>query len=269
LILANDITERLQAERALHAAQERLQKYAEDLELRVAERTARLETSVKSLEGVLYHVAHDLRAPLRAMNGFTHLLVKNCCHDEDSQVRDFARRIKEASELMDEKIHDLLEFGKLGHQPVTMEPVDLAALVGTVLGRLEKEIQAKKAEVKVDAPMPKVMGDPDILEQVIENLVQNALTFVAPGKAPQIRIWTEHSTEHVSLYVEDHGIGIERQYQDKVFGLFQKVHEPGLYPGTGMGLAIARKAVERMGGRIGLSSDPGQGSRFWTELKAA
>ena len=269
LIVANDVTERRQAERELHQAQERLRKYAEDLEIRVAERTASLEASVKSLEGVLYHVAHDLRAPLRAMNGFTHLLVKNCCQEKDCQMRDFAQRIKEASELMDEKIEDLLDFGRLGHQPVTMEPVDLGALVGGVLRRMDPEIQAKKAEVKVDAPMPSVMGDPDILEQVVQNLVSNALTFVGPGDAPKIHIWAEQTEDLVCLYVEDRGIGIAPQYHEKVFGLFQKVHEPGLYPGTGMGLAIAKKGMERMGGRIGLSSEPGHGSRFWTELKAA
>jgi signal transduction histidine kinase len=267
--LEKEIRERLLAEQELHSVQERLQKYADDLELRVAERTASLEASVKSLEGVLYHVAHDLRAPLRAMNGFTHLLVKTCHPEQNTQARDFAGRILGASETMDQKISALLEFGKLGHQPLEMEPVDLEVLVAGVLKKMQKKILCAKAEIKVDASMPEVMGDPDVLEQALQHLISNALTFVAPGQTPKIHIWANQSGDHVSLFVEDHGIGIEPEYHDKIFGLFQKVHEPGRYPGTGMGLAIAKKAVERMGGHIGLTSAPGTATRFWTELKAA
>jgi signal transduction histidine kinase len=139
---------------------------------------------------------------------------------------------------------------------------------------LESDIQARQAEISVVAPLPEVIGHPATVVMVISNLVSNALKFMPQGLKPRVRVWTEpsvlgHQRGLVRLWLEDNGIGIAPENQEKVFGAFERLHAQDAYPGTGLGLAIVRKGVERMGGRVGLESEVGKGSRFWVELRSA
>ncbi len=264
-----DISERKRAEAELQEARDCLRRYADELEERVAQRTARLEESLRSLEGILYYVTHDLRAPLRAIHGFTSLLVAQCGGGSNPAAREYGAQISTAAARMDDLIQDLLGYGRLGYLELPAQNVDLKASLGAVLGRMAQEIESKGAEISVAEPLPPVRVHPGTLEQMLTNLIENALKFVAPGVAPRVSVFAEQKAGKVRVSVQDNGIGIPAEYQEKIFQAFERLHDTGTYPGTGIGLAIVRKAAERMGGRVGVDSNPGAGSRFWMELPAA
>jgi len=285
-----DISERKRAEEELRRTQQQLQQYASELEERVAQRTATLAQSVQSLEGVLYHVAHDLRAPLRAMASFTNILLDEYAPKLDEQGQDYAQRIVAASQHMDRLVKDLLAYGRLAHTAVPVNRVNLETEVDSVLGQLSDEIRSRHAAVEVERPLPPVAANAVILHEVVANLLSNALKFVPPGTPPRIRIRAEErsrseprppaekaaapsltprrsaETRAVRLWIEDSGIGIKPEYHERIFRMFERLHGMDTYPGTGIGLAIVRKGIERMGGSVGVESIPGEGSRFWVEL---
>ncbi len=261
-----DITERYDAEKALEEASEQIRRHARDLERLVAERTAHLQQSLASLEGVLYHVAHDLRAPLRAMQGFTSILLKEYAPRFDASGVEYAHRVSEAAERMDRLIHDLLEYGRLGHAPLPIAAISAEDSVNHVLADLGGEIEAKSAQITVERPLPVVAANTTALDAIFSNLLSNALKFVPPGVSPRVRVRAEERDGMVRLIVEDKGIGIDPKYIDRVFRVFERLEKPDAYPGTGIGLAIVHKAVERMHGEVGVSSLPGQGTVFWVEL---
>jgi PAS domain S-box-containing protein len=255
-----DITSRKKAD-------EDLQRYAETLEQRVAERTAKLEQTVQSLEGVCYHVAHDLRAPLRAMEGFTNILLQQYTTQLDEQGQDFARRISQAASRMDHLIRDLLDYGRLSHTRLTFGHIQLETQLALVLGSIQEEIQRKSAIVDVAQPLGTVWGNATVLDQILTNLITNGIKYVQPGVTPRITIWAEERKEYLRLWVQDNGIGIAAEHHDRIFRVFERLHRNEQYPGTGIGLAIVAKGAEIMGGRVGLDSAEGKGSRFWLELR--
>jgi signal transduction histidine kinase len=282
------------SELALRESEERLRRYATELEHRVAERTANLAQSIESLEGVLYHVAHDLRAPLRGMASFTTILLDECAPRLDERGRDYAQRISQAAQRMDRLVQDLLAYGRLGHTAVPVSDISLEAEVRAALDHFSEEIEARGATVDVCAPLPPVKANAAILNQILSNLLSNALKFVSPETRPRMRICAEETTSRIEsavaksngvpsldarlsaldgkfvrLWIDDNGIGILPEYQERIFRMFERLHGVGDYPGTGIGLAIVRKGVERMGGRVGVESALGTGSRFWVELPAA
>ncbi|HWF18154.1 MAG TPA: ATP-binding protein [Verrucomicrobiae bacterium] len=254
--LVLDITEREDA----------LRDYAEELERRVAERTATLQESVQSLEGVLYHVAHDLRAPLRAMQGLTTLLLEEYATRFDDEGRDYAARIVTAASRMDALIRDLLAYGRLGHVDLPLQKVDLEKLMKFALDALCDEVAERGAQIEIQHPLPPVHANELVLQQIVLNLLSNALKFVAPGVAPRVRIWPETSNDKIRLWMQDNGIGIGTEHQQRIFRVFERLHRSEDYPGTGIGLAIVYKGMERMGGSVGVQSQPGAGSRFWLEF---
>jgi signal transduction histidine kinase len=283
-----------ESEYALRESEERLRRYATELEHRVAERTANLAQSIQSLEGVLYHVAHDLRAPLRGMASFTNILLEEYGPRFDDRGRDYAHRIANAAQRMDRLVQDLLAFGRLGHTAVPVSNINLEAEVNAALRHFSDEIEGRDATVEVCTPLPPVKANAAVLNQVLSNLISNALKFVRPETTPHLRICAEETTSRVGstgpqsgkvplldaqlsaldgkfvrLWIEDNGIGIAPEYHERIFRMFERLHAAGLYPGTGIGLAIVRKGVERMGGRVGVESVEGRGSRFWLELPAA
>jgi PAS domain S-box-containing protein len=267
--IARDITERKQAESELEEIRQQLKNYAEDLEKRVEERTQTLGKTVQSLESFCYSIAHDLRAPLRAMNGFSSALLEDYGKQLGSVGHDYAERIAFAAAQMDQLIEDLLAFASLSHKDFSFEMVDLNGQLETVLRDLAPEIKAHKAEIEVPPSLPPVWGSPTLVQQLLSNLLSNAIKFVAPGVAPRIIIQANLTGSIVQIFVKDNGIGIERQHQQRIFQIFERLHPTETYSGTGIGLAIVQKAAERMRGRVGVESEPGQGSCFSVELPAA
>ena len=266
--LQKEISERKQAEEALHRAQAQLTDRAGQLEGLVAERTAELTATNKQLEAFVYSIAHDLRAPLRAMQGFSAMLVEEAGAALSETGKDYADRINKSAQFMDALLSDLLAFSRISQQRVELTSVNLETVVESVLSRLQKDIQEKNARVESSGPWPAVLAHEPTLAQVLFNLVSNALKFCRPDSPPQIRLHAEEQGRFVRVWVEDNGIGIAPDHQDQIFRLFTRLHGEK-YPGTGIGLAIVQKGVERMGGRVGVESTPGQGSRFWFELRKA
>jgi PAS domain S-box-containing protein len=262
-----DIDDRKKAEQEIEALNAKLKHHAENLEKEVSERTAKLRDSIHSLETLTYTIAHDLRAPLRAMSGFTAALLEDVPLDETG--KNYANRIHRAAERMDRLVNDLLEYGQLTHLKFDVHPVNLKAQIQNVLGQFAAEIQKKKAVIRVHEPMPIILGNERLLEQILTNLLANALKFIAPGVTPKVHFRAETRGSMVRVWVEDNGIGLAPQYHEKVFQLFQRLHTVEEFPGTGVGLAIVKRAVEQMGGQAGLESEEGRGSRFWIELREA
>jgi PAS domain S-box-containing protein len=229
----------------------------------------RLQTALDELNGFAYSVAHDLRAPLRAMAGFSDLLRKEFGHGIDEEAHDYLHRIATAAQRMDELIQDLLNYSRVSRVHVRIEKVELGPLVTEILGRCEGEIHERQARVEVQQPLPCVLAYRVALDQVLANLISNAVKFVGDGVRPEIQIRAERLGEAVRLSIIDNGIGIPSEQQERIFGVFERLHPEAQYPGTGIGLAIVKRAMERMGGRVGVESVPGVGSRFWIELRSA
>src|SRR5438477_189863 len=203
------------------------------------------------------------------MQGFASALVEECSEQLDTTGREYAGRIISSGQYMDTLLRDLLAYSRLTASELALSPVDLNALLNDVIEQLQNELQEKNAVVKVEPSLDQVLGHASTLRHVFGNLIGNALKFTDPGARPHVRIFTEAGTNSVRVWVEDDGIGIAAEHQGRIFGLFERLHSGPTYSGTGVGLAIVRKGAERMGGRVGVESKVGKGSRFWVELAAA
>jgi PAS domain S-box-containing protein len=262
LELNSDITARMHAEdalRQLNAA----------LEERVQARTHELAEINAELEAFASSVAHDLRAPLRGIHGFAQALADEYGAQLDATGHDFLHRIIRASTRMETLIQDLLTYSRLGRDALPLEPVPLQAAVQAAQAQLSGDLQARGASMQLEAPLPVVIAHYPVLVQVLVNVLANAIKFTAPGVRPVVTVRAERTENRVRLWIEDNGIGIPAEYQERIFQVFERLHGPGTYAGTGIGLAIVRRGVERMGGHVGVVSVPGQGSRFWLALPPA
>lgn len=246
--------------------QTELQRANTDLDRLVKERTAELQELVNELEHFSYTITHDLRAPLRAMHGFAGLLAEECMESLNEQSREYLKRITTAAGRMDRLITDALSYSKAVRHEMTREPVDTGRLLRGMIDSYPI-FQEPKARIEIEGELPFVLGNEAGLTQAFSNLLGNAVKFVEPGKVPHVRIRGERHDGVVRFWCEDNGIGIPKDMQSRVFVMFQRLSKD--YEGTGIGLALVKKVVERMGGAVGLESEPGQGSRFWIELKAA
>lgn len=245
------------------------QKQAEEnLEAIVAKRTAELRDTIGELEAFSYSVSHDMRAPLRALRGFSDMVVERNAAQLDVEGQDYLKRISAAANRMDQLIEDVLNYSRVLRAEVNVQPVRLDPLVSQIIGTYP-QLQAHAADIHVATPLPVVLGHEASLTQCISNLLSNAVKFVAPGVRPQVKVWAEPKGGDVRLWIEDHGIGIDPADQQRIFAIFERVVTREAYEGTGIGLAIVRKAVERMHGRFGVESARDQGSRFWIELPSA
>jgi signal transduction histidine kinase len=228
------------------------------------ELVARLLAGPRDAESLAYTVAHDLRAPVRAMTSFSDALLEEETLSEEG--RGLARRIAGAGRRADALIRDLLDYSHLSRERIELKEIDLETLIADTLADLEETLRERRAEVEILGPLPPARGHRPSLRRALENLISNAVKFTAPGVSPRVRIRREGRR----LWVEDNGIGIAADMKDKLFKPFSRLHPSGgPYPGVGVGLAVTRKAIERMGGRVGLESEPGRGSRFWIELPSA
>jgi signal transduction histidine kinase len=238
------------------------------LEKRVEERTRELQKTLEDLEAFTYTMAHDLRAPLRSLHGFSDILREELEGVLSASDKDYLTRIGEAALRMDRLVLDLLEFAHLIHYPVQTQEIDAEGLLRTVESSLEKELKPGTADVQLEGSIPKVRGEVGLLTEVLRQLLFNALRAGEEGtdRRIRVRVRAERRSEWVRISVEDNGPEIPPEHHPRVF-------EPGerWRPGdaTGMGLAIMRKAVERMDGHVGVERGPEGGSRFWFELRAA
>ena len=253
---------------------------AEVLERTVAERTAELRGLVTELEAFSYSISHDMRAPLRSMRGFAEILMTDHHDKLDPECRNYLARISAAGERMDRLIQDVLTFSRVSRADLKLETVNLDHLVRGIL-ECYPNLQPPQAEVTIDGTLPPVFGNAAALTQCLSNLLGNAVKFVAPGTEPAVRIWAERvtcrapnrtlaapaSVAMVRLHIKDNGIGIPLEAHEKIFAIFQRLGKS--YEGTGIGLAIVKKAAERMGGSVGVSSAPGLGSTFWLDLQSS
>jgi light-regulated signal transduction histidine kinase (bacteriophytochrome) len=171
---------------------------------------------------------------------------------------------------MDTLLHGLLSYSRLSRAELELVPLNVESVLKEVLVFYSKEIQDQNATMQIEQPLGCVLAHPTTLSQILANLIGNALKFVHPSRKPVIRIWKESRPGFgTRLSVEDNGIGVDEIHQKKIFGLFERLHNNSMYPGTGIGLAIVRKGTERMGGSVGVESTPNLGSRFWIELPTA
>lgn len=266
--LARELDAKSRAEAELRVAQQRLSEHAQDLERRVAERTASLREAVTQMEEFSYTVSHDLRGPLRAMHAFADALVEDYGPKLDATARDYIGRIQRASRRMEQLTTDLLSYSRVARAEVRLEPVDLDRVVrGTV--EHYAELHSGMANVRIASPLLPMRAHEPSLTQCVANLLTNAAKFVRPGEKPDITVRTERRDGDVRLWIEDRGIGIKPAFQKQLFRMFERLPNPQAFEGTGVGLAIVRKAAEKMGGRCGVESDGVTGSRFWIELPAA
>lgn len=230
-----------------------------ELEQRVADRTAELESFA-------YSVSHDLKAPLRGIHGYSKLLLKNYAEQLDEEGKFFINNVFEAAENMRQLIDDLLAYSRMERREILQREIDLQEIITSVLSEFRAQIDSQGVDVQIELPCEKLFADVESLAQVIRNLIDNALKFSSDRTKPRIEINGKMTATACQLWVSDNGIGFDARYQDKIFEMFQRLHRADEYPGTGVGLAIVQKAMQRMGGRVWAESKPGQGATFYLEF---
>lgn len=263
-----DISERRNYEDALRTAQQELRSYAERLEATVTDRTEALRVKIGELEAFSYSVSHDLRTPLRALSGYAQVLIEDYSASLDATAKSYLQRIASAAERLDRLTRDVLTYSRIGRGTTDLEAVSLEPILGDVIQHYP-ELQPGRADVFVRAPLLPVMAQPTGLMQCLSNLLVNAVKFVDKGVRPRVTLWTTQENDRVRIWVRDNGIGIEPEHTQRIFDLFERIHPDRTYDGTGIGLAIVKKAAERMGGSVGVLSTLGDGATFWLEFRAA
>lgn len=263
----DQMAERLQARRLeIERAHDQIQRLNEDLERRVTERTLQLEVANKELEAFSYSVSHDLRAPLRHINGFAGMLREYAGNSLDAKASHYLNTISDAAKSMARLIDDLLVFSRSARTDVNKTTVDLEALVQQVINTLEADLQHRKIRWQ-RGPLPKVEADPSLLRQALINLLDNAVKYTRPRDPAQIEIGCSSQTaDETVIFIRDNGVGFDMEYAHKLFGVFQRLHRADEFEGTGIGLANARRIVLRHGGRIWAEAKLGEGATFYVAL---
>jgi PAS domain S-box-containing protein len=248
----------------IRRAENLLKNYSADLEKKVLERTIELHRTINDLQAFSYSVSHDLRAPLRAMQAYAQILKDDYGEKLDETGRDYLSRMANSAQRLDALIQDILTYSRLGGEQQSIQPVNLDQLVTDILEQYPSFKEASSA-IEVRRPLSPVMGHEPALTQVISNLLGNALKFVPPDRKARIILSTELRENTVVLSVSDNGIGVRPEDHARIFKMFEQV-DGKKYAGTGIGLAIVKRAVEQMHGNVGVESTVGEGSRFWIEL---
>jgi signal transduction histidine kinase len=287
--LETEIKDHKAVEAAQQTANRRLADQTNELEGLVAERTEKLRETVADLEAFSYSVAHDMRTPLRGMQGFARILLDDHADNLGVDARSYLERIASSAARMDLLIQDSLNYTRVLRGEALLQSVDLDKLARDMIATYPNW-QAPKVIIQIEGSLPHVLGHEGFLTQCVSNILSNAIKFVAPGVTPHVRIWAEdrpvavapasRSAENekgagegvsdaptVRIWFEDNGIGIAASDRGRVFRMFERINPAEQFEGTGIGLTIVRKAVQRLGGRTDFDSEAGKGSQFWIELK--
>ena len=247
-----DITEQQLAQQEIH-------RLNAELESRVRERTAELTTANKELESFAYSISHDLRAPLRGIDGFSHLLAEEYGERLDAQGKSYLERVRAAAQRMGTLIDDILELSRVSRHSMRRSQVDLSRLAHEILDELKQGAPAHALTVSI-AEGCTAFGDPQLLRVMMQNLLENAWKYSGREAAPRIEFGRETQDGETVLFVRDNGVGFDMKYADRLFTPFQRLHKPEEFEGTGIGLATVARIVHRHGGRVWAESAAGKGT---------
>jgi light-regulated signal transduction histidine kinase (bacteriophytochrome) len=237
-----------------------------ELEQRVKERTAELESANRELESFSYSVSHDLRAPLRAINGFSRILNDDFSTELSPLAQDFLKKIHDAGLKMGQLVEALLNFSRLGRKPLILQPVDMSALVRSTLETLALEVSERQIEW-VLTDLPPANADPFLIQQVYANLIGNAIKYSRRCDHARIEIGCFMRDDDQVYFVRDNGAGFDMRFSERLFGVFQRLHREDEFEGTGIGLAIVQRIIQRHGGRVWADAELDKGATFYFTLR--
>jgi PAS domain S-box-containing protein len=246
-------------------AEQEVRRLNDELEARVRRRTVELQAANSELEAFSYSISHDLRAPIRAIGGFSNMILADRL-DLDAETRRRLNVVTENANRMGEMVDGLLRFSRLGRQSIEMAPVDMAALAHAAAEEIRQESGGEAIEIAIETLLP-AMGDRTLLRQVFVNLLSNAAKFSRPKGRAEIEVGSQASDTGATVYyVKDHGMGFDQQYADKLFGVFQRLHTSPEFEGTGVGLALVQRIIQRHGGEVWAEGKPDEGATFYFSL---
>jgi PAS domain S-box-containing protein len=255
--IVEDVSERKRAE-------EQIRQLTLELEQRVLDRTAQLAATNRELEAFTYSVSHDLRAPLRHIDGYAQILQEELA-EAGPKALDYIQRIRNGTRHMGQLVDDLLNLARVGRSEMVLQETDLNLVVQEVLSQLRPEMSGRAIDLKLE-PLPKVACDPGLLKQVFTNLISNAIKYTRPKPHAEIRIGLTSVHGQPALFIQDNGVGFNMRYISKLFGVFQRLHRAEEFEGTGVGLATVERIIQKHGGRIWAEAEVNQGATFFFTL---